>query len=130
MTPAGPDDWSSFALEIEADDERLLAPEPQSTRADVLDEDLTVDVFVYGQHRADQRQLATVLAIVLLTLAVAILVTAIWRWILALPVAAAAALLIIRRHPVVVVWIAGAMPGSLRSPVQRFLAALADGNAR
>ncbi len=68
-------------------------------------------------------------AIVLLSLAAAIVVTAIWRWVLAVPMAAVAALVIMRRHPHVAIWISGALPPFSR-PVARTVLRVLGGNNR
>jgi O-antigen/teichoic acid export membrane protein len=66
-------------------------------------------------------------AAVLIVLAGAALVPALWRWIFAVPLAIAATIMIIRRHPASSVWILGAVPESFRAPVRRGLTLVASG---
>ena len=70
------------------------------------------------------------LAMALAALAIALVVPALWRWVLTLPLAAAAALVIIRRHPDVGVWVAGATPSAMRERTRRVLASLAGSRGR
>jgi O-antigen/teichoic acid export membrane protein len=68
-------------------------------------------------------------AAVLVILGSAVVLPALGRWIVALPLAAAATVVIIRRHPASAVWIVGAVPKPLRGPLQRGLTLVAFAGA-
>lgn len=68
-------------------------------------------------------------ASVLVVLGAALFVPAAWRWFAALPLAFAVTVVIIRRHPESVAWIAGAVPPPFRGAVRRGLALAAGDGA-